>query len=93
MTRATSTLGKFFSALSRIYRVFRAIILNGLFLLLVILFAASLIGEAPFVIQPGSALLVNPDGVLVEQYTYVDPMQALLADSLDNAGPREVLVA
>lgn len=92
MATPTSTLGRFFSGLLKIYRVFRAIILNGLFLFMLLLFFGSLIGQPPIVVQPGSALLVNPDGVLVDQLTYVDPLETLLADSLDNDLQQEVLL-
>jgi len=62
MAKPTSTLGRFFSGLAMLYRGFRSVILNLLFIFLILLFLDSLIGEAPVMVQPGSALLLNPDG-------------------------------
>ena len=84
MAKPTSTLGRFFSGLAMLYRGFRSVILNLLFIFLILLFLDSLIGEAPVMVQPGSALLLNPDGTLVDQLTFVDPLDALVADSLDS---------
>ena len=74
MATPTSTPGKFFAGLARLYRVFRSVILNLLFIFLVLVFIGSLIGQPPVVVQRGSALLVDPAGSLVDQLTYVDPL-------------------
>lgn len=92
MSAPTSTLGKFLSGLARLYRGFRSVILNLLFLFLLLLFVASLIGQPPIIMQPGSALLLNPGGTLVDQLTYVDPWDTLMADSLGAEIRNEVLL-
>jgi len=92
MPKPASTLGKFFYGLAKLYRGFRAVVLNLLFLLVVFIIVASLVGQPPVIVQRGSALLLNPNGILVDQLTYVDPLSALMADSLDTNTPREVLL-
>lgn len=93
MPSSTSTLGKFLSGLARLYRGLRSAVLNLLFIFLFLLFVASLIGQPPIVIRPGSALLLNPQGTLVDQLTYVDPWSTLMADSLGTEIGDEVLLA
>jgi len=92
MNKPTSTPGKFLHGLASIYRGFRAIVLNGLFLVALLIVVASLIGQPPVTVQNGSALLLDLNGVLVDQRTYVDPLSTLMADSLDADVPREILL-
>ncbi|NBS26577.1 MAG: signal peptide peptidase SppA [Gammaproteobacteria bacterium] len=92
MKKVASTLGKFFYGLTRIYRGFRSVILNLLFILLVLVLVGSFIGQPPIVVQRGSALVINPHGVIVDQLTFVDPLDALMADSLDVEINNEVLL-
>ena len=92
MSAPTSTLGKFLSGLARLYRGFRAVVLNLLFIFLFLLFVASLIGQPPIIVQPGSALLLNPQGMLVDQLTFVDPLNTLVGDSLGSVLNDEVLL-
>jgi protease-4 len=92
MSAPKSTLGKFLSGLARLYSGFRSVILNLLFLFLLMVFVASLIGQSPIYVQPGSALLLNPGGTLVDQLTYVDPLDTLMADSLGAELSDEVLL-
>jgi len=92
MKKAASTLGKFFYGLIRIYRGFRSVILNLLFILLVLVLVGSFIGQPPIVVQRGSALVINPHGVIVDQLTFLDPLDALMADSLDVEINNEVLL-
>ena len=82
MPRPTSTLGKFGHGLAVLYRGFRAVILNLLFLFIVLVLAGSMIGEPPVVVHRGSALVIDPVGALVDQLTYVNPYDALMADAV-----------
>jgi protease IV len=82
MTAPTSTLGKFFAGLSKVYRGFRSVILNLLFIFLLLILVGSFFGQPPVIVERGSALLLNPKGTLVDQLTYVDPLDALVADSV-----------
>ena len=92
MTTPASTLGKFFSSLAKIYRGFRSVILNLLFIFLLLVFVASLIGQPPIIVQRGSALLISPHGVIVDQLTFIEPLDALMADSLNAEIGNEVLL-
>ncbi len=92
MTTPTSTLGKFFSGLARLYRGLRSVILNLIFISLLLIIVGSLFGEPPIMVQRGSALLINPEGAIVDQLTFVDPLNVLMADSLGNNVNAEVLL-
>lgn len=92
MTTPASTLGKFFSSLAKIYRGFRSVILNLLFIFLLLVFVASLIGQPPIIVQRGSALLISPRGVIVDQLTFIEPLDALMADTLDAEIGNEILL-
>ncbi len=92
MSTPTSTLGKFFHGLTRLYRGFRSIILNLLFIIVVLIVIGSMIGQPPLIVEKGSALLINPEGTLVDQLTFVDPLNVLMSDSLGNAGTGEILL-
>ena len=92
MTTPASTLGRFFSSLAKIYRGFRSVILNLLFIFLLLVFVASLIGQPPIIVQRGSALLINPHGVIVDQLTFIEPLDAFMADYLDAEIGNEVLL-
>ncbi len=92
MSTPTSTLGKFFHGLAMLYRGFRSIILNLLFIIIVLLGIGSMLGQPPVIVETGSALLINPEGTLVDQLTFVDPLNLLLSDSLASAGSGEILL-
>lgn len=92
MTTPTSTLGKFFHGLARLYCGLRSVVLNLLFIFLFLVFIGSLIGQPPVIVQRGSALLLNLEGVLVDQLTFVDPLDALMADSLGADLAGEILL-
>lgn len=83
-------LGRFFDGLLRIYRFIRSVLFNLLFLFLLLAFISALVGQPPTVIQPGSALLLNPTGVVVEQESYSDPLTLLANRSAGANG--EVLI-
>ena len=82
MTTPASTLGKFFAGLTKVYRGFRSVILNLLFIVLLLILVGSFIGQPAVIVEKGSALLLNPKGALVDQLTYINPLDALVADSV-----------
>jgi protease IV len=92
MTTPASTLGKFFAGLTKVYRGFRSVILNLLFIVLLLILVGSFIGQPPVIVEKGSALLLNPKGALVDQLTYVDPLDALVADSVGTDLNNEILL-
>jgi len=92
MSTPTSTLGKFFHGLATLYRGFRSIILNLVFIIIILLGIGSMLGQPPVVVETGSALLINPEGTLVDQLTFVDPLNVLMSDSLGSAGTGEILL-
>jgi len=92
MSKPQSTMGKFFSGLAKLYRGFRAVVLNLLFIFIFLIFIGSFLGQPPIVVQRGSALLINPNGTIVDQLTFVEPLDALLADSLDANITGEILL-
>ena len=67
MTTPTSTLGKFFAGITKVYRGFRSVILNLLFIFLILGLIGSFLGQPPVIVERGSALLLNPEGILVDQ--------------------------
>ncbi len=92
MSTPSSTLGKFFHGLARLYRGFRAIILNLVFIIIVLLGIGSMLGQPPVVVETGSALLINSEGILVDQLTFVDPLNVLMSDSLGDTTTGEILL-
>jgi protease-4 len=92
MTTPTSTLGKFFAGITKVYRGFRSVILNLLFIFLILGLIGSFLGQPPVIVERGSALLLNPEGILVDQQTYIDPLDALVADSVGTDLDGEVLL-
>ena len=77
MAATPSALGRFFGGILRVYRFIRSVILNVLFLLLLLGFIVGLIGQPPLTIHPGTTLLVNPTGTIVEQETFSNPLSML----------------
>src|SRR6056300_981208 len=92
MSTPSSTLGKFFHGLAKLYRGFRAIILNLVFIIIVLLGIGSMLGQPPVVVETGSALLLNSEGTLVDQLTFVDPLNVLMSDSLGDTTTGEILL-
>lgn len=61
------------------YRIFRSVVLNFLFILLVLFLLVGLFsGDSPEPILPESTLSLNLDGRIVEQRTITDPVDLLL---------------
>ncbi|MDG2175462.1 MAG: signal peptide peptidase SppA [Gammaproteobacteria bacterium] len=92
MTTPASTLGKFFAGLTKVYRGFRSVILNLLFIVLLLILVGSFIGQPAVIVEKGSALLLNPKGALVDQLTYINPLDALVADSVGTDLNNEILL-
>jgi protease-4 len=72
----------------------RRLILNILFLLLVIVFIVSLSSDGnKIIIENGSVLRLDLNGPIVEEKTYVDPIEAAIGDATSNSeAPSEILL-
>jgi protease-4 len=77
MAGQPSALGRFFGGMLAIYRFIRSVLFNLLFLFVLISLLVALMGEPPVIVQNGSALLINPVGVIVEQPRYSDPLTVI----------------
>lgn len=71
----------------------RRLVLNILFIVLVIMFFMAITSDDDKVVVPEKSVLVlNLNGKLVEEKTYVDPVEAAINDSFGNNNqPRELL--
>lgn len=92
MAASSNPLLRFLSALLKIYRVFRSVILNVLFLLLVLLIIASMARQPPLIIPQDAALVLNPSGIIVEQSSYTNPLDRLANEAAGATGSGEVLL-
>ena len=90
MAATPSALGRFFGGLLTVYRFIRSTIFNLLFLLVLLGLVVALIGKPPLIVHPGSTLLLNPEGKIVEQETYGNPIAMLSGGSRIDKG--EVLL-
>lgn len=77
--RPTTPIGHFFHMAGRILGWMRAIVVNGLFLLLLILVISSLVGSIPEPLPNKGPLRVTISGVLVDQRNTLDPVAAVLS--------------
>ena len=69
------------------YRIFRSVVLNGLFILLVLFIIIGLSGgDSREPIRAGSILALDPEGSIVEKRAVVDPLELLLMDEAGVAG-------
>ncbi len=75
-----SFVRRFFAALWNGVTRLRVAVLNILFLLVVGIIVMALLDEGPEPLPQRAALLLNPMGTVVDQRTYVEPLQALLAE-------------
>lgn len=92
MPGSTNPIVRFFSALLKIFRFFRAVVLNLLFLFLVLIIVGGIIGQPALVVPQGAAIVVNPAGILVEQKSYISPVEQVIGGSTTPAGAGEVLL-
>lgn len=72
----------------------RRLVLNILFLLLVIVFIAGITSdEDKITVEDGSVLRLNLNGPIVEEKTYVDPIEAAISDATSGSeAPSEILL-
>lgn len=74
---------RLFSAIGRLYRGFRSVILNLLFIGLVVVIAMSIFGGDDKVeVPPTAALVLNLTGDLVEEKRWTDPIATAINESL-----------
>lgn len=82
-------LRRFFAAIWNTISWIRNSLANVIFILIVVVIVVAIRSHEPLVIADKTALRVAPQGFLVDQLTYVDPMSKLLSD---NDGPTETRV-
>ena len=72
----------------------RRLILNILFLLLVIVFLVSLSSDDDkIIVENGSVLRLSLNGPIVEEKTYIDPVEAAISDATSGSeAPSEILL-
>lgn len=92
MAGTPNPLIRFSSGVLRVYRFFRSVILNLLFLFVLILVLASLAGPPPLVIEDDSTLVLEPEGVIVEQLSYIDPFDSVVNEAAGASVAGEVLL-
>ncbi|SFD00809.1 signal peptide peptidase SppA [Pseudoalteromonas denitrificans] len=85
---------KFFIGFWNTLNFSRRLILNFFFLFIVIaIVIAASSNEDEIIIEPGSALVLNISGFIVEQQKYVDPFEAAIGDSMGKSDePPEILL-
>ncbi|UTA46700.1 signal peptide peptidase SppA [Simiduia sp. 21SJ11W-1] len=80
---------RFFGAIWGAITWLRVALLNIIFLVIVLAIIGAISGHEPFVMPDKTAVRVAPQGFLVDQLTYVDPMSKILSD---DSGPTETRV-
>ena len=88
-------LRRLFGLIARLYRGFRSVILNLLFITLVVIIGISIFsGDDKVEVPPTAALVLNLTGDLVEEERWTDPVATAINESLgaEEEAP-EVLVA
>lgn len=73
------SIRRIFSGIGRAISWLRVVLLNVAFLIFLVVFMAAIFKSAPVIdVQEGSALLIAPKGVIVEQQTVLDPFTSLM---------------
>ena len=85
-----SFLRRIFGGLWGVITWVRVALANILFLLVIAVIYLAYVGEAPEPLPERAALLLNPMGTIVDQKTYIEPLQALIAEP--NPTDNEVLL-
>ncbi|MBB3167804.1 signal peptide peptidase SppA [Simiduia aestuariiviva] len=80
---------RFFGGLWGAVTWLRVALANILFLVIVLIIVSAITSHEPFVMPDKTAVRVAPQGFLVDQLTYVDPMSKILSD---DKGPTETRV-
>jgi protease-4 len=83
-TESTSLPRRFFALLLTLYRGFRSVVLNFLFILLVMLVLSGIGGDSAPVIPPSAVLVLELNGALVEQRSLPSSPQQLLTQGIPN---------
>ena len=84
-------LRRFFGRVGSVISWVRVAFINTAFLIFLIIFATVIFKSAPVVdIQEGSALLIAPNGVIVEQEAVLDPLTTLLQSTSEDDGETSV---
>lgn len=93
--KKSGPIRRLFSGIARIYRGFRAIVLNLLFIFIVTIIAVSMFsGEGEVEVPPTAALVLNLTGDLVEEKRWTDPIAEAVNQSLGGQEEEpEVLVS
>lgn len=92
MAGTPNPLIRFSSGVLRVYRFFRSVILNLVFIFLVLIVFASLSGSPELVVENDSALLLEPDGIIVEQLSYTNPLDSFVNEAAGATVIGEVLL-
>lgn len=93
--KKSGPIRRLFSAIARVYRGFRSLILNLLFILVVgVIIASMFSGDDKVDVPPTAALVLNLTGDLVEEKRWTDPIATAINESLgaEEEAP-EVLVS
>ncbi|MBR9727210.1 signal peptide peptidase SppA [Shewanella intestini] len=94
MTAKPSFLKRLFSIIWMIINVFRQIIVNVIFFsVLIVLVIVLMVGDDEINLENNSALVLNLSGKIVEQKSYVDPVEALISQSSKNNPDGEILLS
>ncbi|MEP1595385.1 MAG: signal peptide peptidase SppA, partial [Halieaceae bacterium] len=75
-----SFLRRFFGGIWAAITWVRVALANLIFLLIIALVYLAYVGEGPEPLPERAALLINPMGTIVDQKSYIEPFQALLAE-------------
>ncbi|MCK7458554.1 signal peptide peptidase SppA [Idiomarina aminovorans] len=79
------SVGSIFSYLWKIINGTRRFILNLVFFIILAVFIASMIkGDDPIEVPENGILVLNPNGILVEEKTWIDPFDKFLSEALGN---------
>ncbi len=92
MAGPPNPLIRFSSGLLRVYRFFRSVILNLVFLFVLLLVVASLAGPEPLIVEDDSVLILEPKGVIVEQLSYTNPFDSVVNEAAGATVAGEVLL-
>ncbi|MEE2023674.1 signal peptide peptidase SppA [Alkalimonas mucilaginosa] len=86
---------RFFGGIWHGYKVFRSIILNTLFILIVLILLISIFsGKDKVQVPATSALVLNLQGDIVEEKRFVDPFSTIVNESLGGqSDPAEILLS
>ena len=89
------SVSSIFKYIWRIINGTRKVIINLVFFIVLAIFLASMIsGEDPIEVPENGILVLNPQGILVEEETWVDPIDKFFSEALGSGDDiPEVLVA